>query len=93
MSIAISTFNLDSLGFIALYSPTNNTYKVDVINNSSVLMYLRSNPADSNSEISLLPGELKSFESIKNTAPYNTTVPLIYAKLASSTGNAKVVAH
>lgn len=92
MAIRISTYNLDSLSYVPLYSPTTSN-DVEIVNNSSVLMKLRSNPSDSSSEISLLPGESKAFRSYKNHQVFSPAEILIYAILASSTGTVKVIAH
>ena len=92
MAIKISTYNLDSISYTPLYSPTTSN-DVEIINNSSVAMKLRSDPLDSGTEITLLPGESKPFRSYKNHQVFSPAEILIHAILASSTGTVKVIAH
>lgn len=92
MAIRISTYSLDSISYIPLYAPVT-TNDIEIINNSAVAMKLRSNPSDSNTEITLLPGESKAFRSYKNHQVFSPAEILIYAILASSTGTVKVIAH
>ena len=92
MAIKISTYNLDSLGYVALYPPVT-TNDVEIVNNALVAMRLRSDPSDSNTEITLLPGESKAFRSYKNHQVFSPAEILIYAILASSTGTVKIIAH
>lgn len=90
--IQITTLTLDALVYTPIYAP-RHCYKVEIINNSAVVLTLRSNPTDANTSITLLPGSKLTFESTKNTAVYDPASPLLYGILASGTGTVKVVSH
>ena len=90
--IEVKSFNLDAIGYLPIYAP-RHAYVVEIVNTSAVMMNLRSNPSDAGTQISMLPGETKKFESTKNTAIYDPNQVLFYAILASGTGVVKVIAH
>ncbi len=90
--IVIKSFNLDNISYLPLYSPLTS-YRIEIINPTTVKMTLRSNPVDSDTELDVFPGESRVFETSRNTFPFDSKTPVIYAILASGTGKAKVIAY
>jgi hypothetical protein len=90
--INVKNYNLDNISYTPLYAGVP-AYKVEIINSSSVAIYLRSDPSDASTQLMLLPGESKPFESSKNQSSYNPGTILIYTIMSSGTGTVKVVVH
>jgi hypothetical protein len=92
MAPRVKSYNLDAISYIPLYPPVS-AYRIEVINATSVAMSLRTDPVDPTTQLTLLPGEAKVFDSAKNHQVYDPGAVLIYAILASGTGTGKVLAH
>lgn len=88
----VKTINLDAIVYTPIY-PSVNSYRVEIINNTSVLLTLRSDPSDATTSLSVYPGESKLFEALKNTYPFDPSNAIMYGILASGTGTVKVLAH
>ena len=94
MAIQIASYNLDAISYLPLFpSPKGQSYHIEVMNPNQGLINLRTDPTDPNTQIQLLPGESKSFETTRNGTPYNAGTPLIYGIMGAGTGSIKLIAH
>jgi len=92
MSIRIISYSLDAISWVPLLPPVGINNRVEIRNETSVILKLRSSTGDPTSEIQILPGDGKVWEVIRNANLFDPLEPILYGMLTSSTGTVKVIA-